>query len=70
MLTVPLCPCVCVFACRHFMYLPLVKQKLCVNVLCHFEDRTYRMFNSNMLDSVARLFVRSHTHTQTSFKFS
>lgn len=41
---------------RHFMYLPLEKQKPCVSVLCRCEDRTYRLFNSNMLDSVARLF--------------
>ena len=47
------------------MYLPLEKQKPCVNVLSHWEDRTYRLFNSNMLENIAVLFVCTHTHTHT-----
>ncbi|XP_058477901.1 fer-1-like protein 6 [Solea solea] len=41
---------------RYFMYLPLEKQKPCVNVLSHWEDRTYRLYNSNMLENIAALF--------------
>ncbi|KAM4558422.1 fer-1-like protein 6 isoform 1-T1 [Odontesthes bonariensis] len=41
---------------RHYMYLPLEKQKPCVNVLSHWEDRTYRLYNSNMLENIALLF--------------
>ncbi|XP_070831835.1 fer-1-like protein 6 [Chaetodon trifascialis] len=41
---------------RHFMYLPLEKQKPCINVLSHWEDRTYRLYNSNMLEHIAILF--------------
>ncbi|KAM3608068.1 uncharacterized protein V6R79_018520 [Siganus canaliculatus] len=41
---------------RYFMYLPLEKQKPCINVLSDWEDRNYRLFNSNMLDNIAVLF--------------
>ncbi|XP_069010516.1 fer-1-like protein 6 isoform X2 [Embiotoca jacksoni] len=41
---------------RYYMYLPLEKQKPCVNVLTHWEDRTYRLYNSNMLENIAVLF--------------
>ncbi|XP_047192999.1 fer-1-like protein 6 isoform X1 [Scophthalmus maximus] len=41
---------------RHYMYLPLEKQKPCINVLSHWENRTYRLYNSNMLDNIAVLF--------------
>ncbi|XP_047457611.1 fer-1-like protein 6 isoform X2 [Mugil cephalus] len=41
---------------RFYMYLPLEKQKPCVNVLSHWEDRLYRMYNSNMLENMALLF--------------
>lgn len=47
------------------MYLPLEKEKPCINVMSQWEDRTYRMYNSNMLDNIARLFVCSHTTAQT-----
>lgn len=47
------------------MYLPLEKQKPCINVMSHWEDRTYRMYNSNMLDNIARLFVCSHESAQS-----
>uniref|UniRef100_A0A671Z1B9 Fer-1 like family member 6 n=1 Tax=Sparus aurata TaxID=8175 RepID=A0A671Z1B9_SPAAU len=47
---------------EHYMYLPLEK-KPCVNVLSHWEDRTYRLFNSNMLENIAVVFVCTHTHT-------
>uniref|UniRef100_A0A7N8XFA5 Fer-1 like family member 6 n=1 Tax=Mastacembelus armatus TaxID=205130 RepID=A0A7N8XFA5_9TELE len=43
---------------RYFMYLPLEQQKPCINVLSHWEDRTYRLYNSNMLENIAVLFVR------------
>ncbi|XP_056904113.1 fer-1-like protein 6 [Takifugu flavidus] len=41
---------------RYYMYLPLEKQKPCIHVMSQWEDRTYRMYNSNMLDNIARLF--------------
>uniref|UniRef100_A0A4W6G201 Fer-1 like family member 6 n=1 Tax=Lates calcarifer TaxID=8187 RepID=A0A4W6G201_LATCA len=50
---------------RHYMYLPLENQKPCINVLSQWEDRTYRLYNSNMLENIAVLFVCAHTHTHT-----
>ncbi|KAM4731898.1 fer-1-like protein 6 [Anableps anableps] len=41
---------------RHYMYLPLEKKKPCANVVSHWEDRTYRLYNSNMLENIAVLF--------------
>uniref|UniRef100_A0A4W6G400 Fer-1 like family member 6 n=1 Tax=Lates calcarifer TaxID=8187 RepID=A0A4W6G400_LATCA len=41
---------------RHYMYLPLENQKPCINVLSQWEDRTYRLYNSNMLENIAVLF--------------
>ncbi|XP_041856982.1 fer-1-like protein 6 isoform X2 [Melanotaenia boesemani] len=41
---------------RHYMYLPLEKQKPCVSVLSYWEDRTYRLSTSNMLENMAMLF--------------
>ncbi|XP_013885844.1 fer-1-like protein 6, partial [Austrofundulus limnaeus] len=41
---------------RHYTYLPLEKKKPCVNVLGYWEDRTYRLYNSNMLANIALLF--------------
>uniref|UniRef100_A0A3B4YQ08 Fer-1 like family member 6 n=1 Tax=Seriola lalandi dorsalis TaxID=1841481 RepID=A0A3B4YQ08_SERLL len=41
---------------RHYMHLPLEKQKPCINVLSYWEDRAYRLYNSNMLESIAVLF--------------
>ncbi|KAI3356016.1 hypothetical protein L3Q82_017285 [Scortum barcoo] len=41
---------------KYYMYLPLEKQKPCINVLSYWEDRTYRLYNSNMLENIAVLF--------------
>ncbi|XP_029967575.1 fer-1-like protein 6 isoform X2 [Salarias fasciatus] len=41
---------------RYYMYLPLVKQKPCIAVLSKWENRTYRLHTSNMLDNIAVLF--------------
>uniref|UniRef100_UPI003AADEC2C fer-1-like protein 6 n=1 Tax=Centroberyx gerrardi TaxID=166262 RepID=UPI003AADEC2C len=41
---------------RYYMYLPLESQKPCVHVLSHWEDRTYRLYTSNMLENIAVLF--------------
>ncbi|XP_037543053.1 fer-1-like protein 6 [Nematolebias whitei] len=41
---------------RHYMFLPLEKKKPCVHILSHWEDRTYRLYNSNMLENMAILF--------------
>ncbi|XP_077583821.1 fer-1-like protein 6 isoform X1 [Stigmatopora nigra] len=40
---------------RYYMYLPLEKQKPCINVLSQWEDRTYRLYNSNMLENIVFL---------------
>lgn len=42
---------------RYYMYLPLEQQKPCFHVLSYWEDKTYRLHNSNMLDNMAVLFV-------------
>ncbi|XP_014864338.1 PREDICTED: fer-1-like protein 6 isoform X2 [Poecilia mexicana] len=41
---------------RHYMYLPLEKKKPCASVVSSWEDRTYRLYNSNMLENIAVLF--------------
>ncbi|XP_061580085.1 fer-1-like protein 6 isoform X2 [Cololabis saira] len=41
---------------RHYMHLPLEKQKPCINVLSYWEDRIYRLHNSNMLENIALQF--------------
>ncbi|XP_056286997.1 fer-1-like protein 6 isoform X2 [Pseudoliparis swirei] len=41
---------------KHYMYLPLEKQKPCISVLSQWENRTYRLHTSNILDNMARLF--------------
>uniref|UniRef100_A0A3Q3F5M2 Fer-1 like family member 6 n=1 Tax=Kryptolebias marmoratus TaxID=37003 RepID=A0A3Q3F5M2_KRYMA len=41
---------------RHYSYLPMEKKKPCVNVLGYWEDRSYRLYNSNMLENIAVLF--------------
>ncbi|XP_056144940.1 fer-1-like protein 6 [Lampris incognitus] len=41
---------------RHYMYLLLEDQKPCVQMFSHWEDRTYRLHNSNMLENIAVLF--------------
>lgn len=41
---------------KYYMYLPLEKQKPCINVLNNWENRTYRLYNSNWLDNIAVLF--------------
>ncbi|KAM6955134.1 fer-1-like protein 6 [Lycodopsis pacificus] len=41
---------------KHYMYLPLETEKPCINVLSNWENRTYRLYNSNILESIAVLF--------------
>uniref|UniRef100_A0A8C9XCE9 Fer-1 like family member 6 n=1 Tax=Sander lucioperca TaxID=283035 RepID=A0A8C9XCE9_SANLU len=41
---------------KYYMHLPMKKQKPCINVLSHWENRTYRLYNSNMLENIAVLF--------------
>uniref|UniRef100_A0A3Q2DZI6 Fer-1 like family member 6 n=1 Tax=Cyprinodon variegatus TaxID=28743 RepID=A0A3Q2DZI6_CYPVA len=53
---------------RHYMYLPLEK-KPCVNVVSYWEDRTYRLHNSNMLENIATLFVSTDKQTQKKSSF-
>lgn len=42
---------------RYYMYLPLEKQKPCINLISQWEDRTYRLYNSNMLEDIVVQFV-------------
>lgn len=49
------------------MYLPLEKQKPCINVLSYWEDRTYRLYNSNMLENIAVLFVCTQSRSYVFF---
>jgi len=43
--------------CRHYMHLPITAQKPCVYVYSSWEDRAYRLHHSNMLDTIALMFV-------------
>ncbi|XP_033842448.1 fer-1-like protein 6 [Periophthalmus magnuspinnatus] len=44
---------------RHYMYLPLEKQKPCINLVSQWEGRTYRLYISNMLENIANHFEES-----------
>uniref|UniRef100_A0A672YWU7 C2 domain-containing protein n=1 Tax=Sphaeramia orbicularis TaxID=375764 RepID=A0A672YWU7_9TELE len=48
---------------RFYMYLPLDRYKPCVTVQSQWENRTYRLYNSNILENIVNLFVRKNTHT-------
>lgn len=39
------------------MYLPISKRKPCVYIYSNWEDRAYRLHHSNMLDTIAQMFV-------------
>ncbi|XP_030642529.1 fer-1-like protein 6 [Chanos chanos] len=41
---------------RNFLYLPIWRKKPCVTVISRWENRTYRLHHSNMLDTIARTF--------------
>ncbi|XP_029936395.1 fer-1-like protein 6 [Myripristis murdjan] len=41
---------------RHYMYLPLHSRRPCVHVFSRWENRSYRLHNSNMLENIAVLF--------------
>ena len=58
------CMCGCVFVCRFYLHLPL-SQKPCVQVVSLWEDRTYRLFTSNLLENIALNLVHTHTHAHT-----
>ncbi|KAJ4921160.1 hypothetical protein JOQ06_022268 [Pogonophryne albipinna] len=53
--TPPQKPCI-VEGNKFFMYLPMEKQKPCITLLSHWENRTYRHHNSNLLENIAVLF--------------
>uniref|UniRef100_A0A8C2XFC0 Fer-1 like family member 6 n=1 Tax=Cyclopterus lumpus TaxID=8103 RepID=A0A8C2XFC0_CYCLU len=55
---------------KHYMYLPLEKQKPCISVLSHWENRTYRLLNSNILDNMAVRFVPHETITHLNIQTS
>lgn len=38
---------------RYYMCLSLEKQKPCINLMCQWESRTYRLYISNMLENIA-----------------
>ncbi|XP_067109609.1 fer-1-like protein 6 [Osmerus mordax] len=41
---------------RYYMHLPIGRKKPCVHVFSRWEDRTYRLYNSNMLENIATVF--------------
>ncbi|XP_029981481.1 fer-1-like protein 6 [Sphaeramia orbicularis] len=41
---------------RFYMYLPLDRYKPCVTVQSQWENRTYRLYNSNILENIVNLF--------------
>ncbi|XP_045567050.1 fer-1-like protein 6, partial [Salmo salar] len=41
---------------RHYNYLPIHQQKPCVHVMSCWEDRTYRLHSSNLLENIAVMF--------------
>ncbi|KAJ3592748.1 hypothetical protein NHX12_007875 [Muraenolepis orangiensis] len=43
---------------KFYMHLPLSSQKPCVKVVSRWEDRTYRLFYSNLLDTIALQFEK------------
>uniref|UniRef100_A0A8C5FKL2 C2 domain-containing protein n=1 Tax=Gadus morhua TaxID=8049 RepID=A0A8C5FKL2_GADMO len=49
---------------RFYLHLPL-SQKPCVQVVSLWEDRTYRLFTSNLLENIALNLVHTHTHAHT-----
>ncbi|KAK5890071.1 hypothetical protein CesoFtcFv8_013638 [Champsocephalus esox] len=53
--TPPQKPCI-VEGNKFSMYLPMEKQKPCITLLSHWENRTYRLHNSNLLENIAVLF--------------
>ncbi|KAK5860785.1 hypothetical protein PBY51_022243 [Eleginops maclovinus] len=53
--TTPQKPCI-VEGNKYYMYLPMEQQKPCIHLLSHWENRTYRLCNSNMLENIAVLF--------------
>ncbi|XP_041663567.1 fer-1-like protein 6 [Cheilinus undulatus] len=46
---------------KYYMYLSLEKEKPCINVLGDWENRTYRLYYSNMLENIAALFEQGVT---------
>uniref|UniRef100_A0A672YWL5 C2 domain-containing protein n=1 Tax=Sphaeramia orbicularis TaxID=375764 RepID=A0A672YWL5_9TELE len=54
---------------RFYMYLPLDRYKPCVTVQSQWENRTYRLYNSNILENIVNLFVRKNTHTHMRTRF-
>ncbi|XP_035390396.1 fer-1-like protein 6 [Electrophorus electricus] len=46
---------------RNYFYFPISNQKPCVHVWSRWEDRTYRLHHSNMLDRIAIMFEKGVT---------
>ncbi|XP_036065508.1 fer-1-like protein 6 isoform X2 [Oryzias melastigma] len=55
---------------KYYMYLPLEQQKPCVHVLSYWEDKTYRLHNSNMLENMAVLFEEGVSTAAQAYKKS
>uniref|UniRef100_A0A8C9VWZ8 Fer-1 like family member 6 n=1 Tax=Scleropages formosus TaxID=113540 RepID=A0A8C9VWZ8_SCLFO len=43
---------------RNYLYLPILNRKPCVHVISRWEDQTFRLHYSNMLENIAVTFVR------------
>ncbi|KAL0985656.1 hypothetical protein UPYG_G00160070, partial [Umbra pygmaea] len=41
---------------RYYMYIPIPQKKPCVHVVSSWEDRTYRLHSSNLLEKMAEMF--------------
>ncbi|XP_045068010.1 fer-1-like protein 6 isoform X2 [Coregonus clupeaformis] len=41
---------------RYYMYLPIEQRKPCVHIMSCWEDRTYRLHSSNLLENIAVMF--------------
>ncbi|XP_072300048.1 fer-1-like protein 6 [Eucyclogobius newberryi] len=55
---------------RYYMYLPMEKKKPCINLISHWEGRTYRLYISNMLENIANQFGESLDNVSESHRKS
>uniref|UniRef100_A0AAY5KAT0 C2 domain-containing protein n=1 Tax=Esox lucius TaxID=8010 RepID=A0AAY5KAT0_ESOLU len=44
---------------RYYMYLPIQQRKPCVHLVSRWENRTYRLHSSNLLENITLTFVRN-----------
>uniref|UniRef100_A0A6Q2XG26 C2 domain-containing protein n=1 Tax=Esox lucius TaxID=8010 RepID=A0A6Q2XG26_ESOLU len=49
----------CLSVSRYYMYLPIQQRKPCVHLVSRWENRTYRLHSSNLLENITLTFVRN-----------